>query len=61
VSIGDAQRVRQKSLILYSERTEPAARRLAAQYGIWIAKEARPGPLTILLGRDWVSRRQARA
>jgi len=61
VTIGDAQRVRQKSLILYSERTEPAARRLAAQYGIWIAKEARPGPLTILLGRDWVSRRQARA
>lgn len=60
VTIGDYGRVREKSLVLYSEKTERAARKLAAKYGIWIAKEARPGPLTILLGRDWVTRRQAR-
>lgn len=58
VSIGDAARVREKSLILYSSATEQAARRLAARYGFWVAREARPGPLTILLGRDWASRQK---
>lgn len=58
VTIGDSGRVRQKSLILYSATSEQAARRLSARLGIWIAKEARPGPLTILLGRDWVTRGQ---
>lgn len=61
VTIGDSDRVRRKSLILYSEATEQAARRLAARLGIWIAREARPGPLTILLGRDWVNRSQPEA
>lgn len=61
VTIGDSARVRQHSLVLYSEATEKAARRLAKQMGIWIAKDARPGPLTVLLGRDWATRRQARA
>jgi hypothetical protein len=61
VTIGDSARTRRKSLILYSAATKQAARRLAARYGIWIAKEARPGPLTILLGRDWVMHRQERA
>jgi hypothetical protein len=61
VTIGDSARIRQRSLVLYSEKTEKAARRLAAQFGFWIAKEARPGPLTILLGRDWATRSQSRA
>jgi hypothetical protein len=61
VTIGDSARIRQRSLVLYSEKTEKAARRLAAQFGFWIAKEARPGPLTILLGRDWANRSQSRA
>jgi hypothetical protein len=60
VTIGDAGRVRQRSLVLYSPATEQIARRLAAQYGFGIAKEARPGPLTVLLGRDAVGRTLAR-
>ena len=61
VTIGDSARVRQHSLVLYSEANEQAARRLATHFGFWIAREARPGPLTVLLGRDWVKRSQARA
>lgn len=61
VTIGDSARIRERSLVLYSEKTEQAARRLAAQFGFWIAREARPGPLTILLGRDWANRSQSRA
>jgi LytR cell envelope-related transcriptional attenuator/Tetratricopeptide repeat len=61
ITIGDSGRVREHSLVLYSEKTEKAARRLAARFNIWIAKEARPGPLTVLLGRDWAKRSQARA
>jgi hypothetical protein len=60
VTIGDAGRIRQRSLVLYSPATELIARRLAAQYGFGIAKEARPGPLTVLLGRDAVGRTLAR-
>lgn len=60
VTIGDAGRVRQRSLVLYSPATEQIARRLAEQYGFGIAKEARPGPLTVLLGRDAVGRTLAR-
>ena len=56
VSIGDAGRIRQKSLVLYSPATAAAARRLAAQFGFGIAKDARPGPLTVLLGRDAIAR-----
>ena len=61
VSIGDANRVRQKSLVLYSPSTAQAAHRLAAQFGFRIAKEARPGPLTVLLGRDAIARRRPTA
>lgn len=60
VAIGNSSRIREKSLILYSAETEQAARRLANRFGFWIAREARPGPLTILLGRDWANRDQAR-
>ena len=54
VTIGDAGRVREKSLILYSPATMSAARRLASEFGMAIARDPRPGPLTILLGRDAV-------
>jgi len=60
VSIGDASKVRERSLILYSEASAPVARKLAAKFGFMIAREARPGPITILLGRDAVGVRQAR-
>ena len=59
VSIGDAQKVRERSLILYSEASAPVARKLAAKFGFMIAREARPGPITILLGRDAIRVRQA--
>ena len=52
VSIGDAERVREKSLVLYSRATADAARRLAAELGIGLARDPRPGQLTVLLGRD---------
>jgi hypothetical protein len=61
VAIGNSSRIREKSLILFSAETEEAARRLANRFGFWIAREARPGPLTILLGRDWADRDQARS
>jgi len=61
VDIGNSSRIREKSLVLYSAATEQAARRLANKFGFWIAREARPGPLTILLGRDWADRNQARS
>lgn len=56
VRIGDADRVRQRSLVLYSPATAGAAKRLAAEFGFGIAKDPRPGPLTVLLGRDAIGR-----
>jgi Flp pilus assembly protein TadD len=61
VSIGDADRVRQRSLVLYSTATAQAARRLAAEFGFGIARDPRPGPLTVLLGRDSVGRAEKRS
>jgi hypothetical protein len=61
VSIGDADRTRQKSLILYSTATAEAARRLAAEFGFGIARDPRPGPLTVLLGRDSIGRAEKRS
>ena len=60
VSVGDAERVRDKSLILYSATTAEAARKLAGELKLAIARDPRPGPLTILLGRDAV-RKPAKA
>jgi hypothetical protein len=54
VSIGDAAKVRERSLVLYSPATMAAAQKLAAEFGFGIARESRPGPLTVLLGRDAV-------
>ena len=61
VLIGDAGRVREKTLVLYSPATAGAARRLATEFGFGIAKIPRPGPLTVLLGRDAVRRPQAKS
>ena len=61
VSIGDALRVRERSLVLYSAATRAAAKRLASQFGFAIAKEARPGQITVLLGRDFIRPTQKKA
>ena len=52
VTIGDADRIRDRSLVLFSEATAAHAQRLARQFGFALARDARPGALTILLGRD---------
>jgi hypothetical protein len=54
IGIGDADRMRDRSLVLYSPATEQAARRLSLQLGFAIAREPRTGGLTVLLGRDAV-------
>ncbi len=61
VVIGDAGRVRERTLVLYSPATADAARRLSAEFGFGIARDARAGPLTVLLGRDAVRRGQAKS
>ena len=61
VSIGDALLVRQRSLVLYSAATAAVAKRLATQFGFAIAKDARPGQITILLGRDSIGPAQKRS
>ena len=61
VAIGDARRVRDKSLVLFSAATAGVARRLAAELGFGIARDARPGPITLLLGRDAIDRTRARS
>lgn len=60
VSIGDADRVRERSLVLYSAANAPAARKISAQLGLALARDPRPGTLTLLLGRDAVGRFLAR-
>jgi len=52
VVIGDADRTRDRSLVLYSEATAEHAQQLARRLGFALARDARPGALTILLGRD---------
>ena len=54
VAIGDAAKVRQHSLVLYSAHNRQMARRLAAQLGFALARQPRPGRVTVLLGRDAV-------
>ena len=61
VLIGDAGRVRERTLVLYSPATADAARRLSAEFGFGIARDPRSGPLTVLLGRDAVRRGQAKS
>jgi hypothetical protein len=54
ITIGDADRMRDRSLVLYSPPSEQTARRLSKQFGFDIAREPRSGGLTVLLGRDAV-------
>ena len=58
---GDADRVRQRSLVLYSPATAVAARTLAAEFGFELAKDSRPGWLTVLLGKDAITRSRRRS
>jgi cytochrome c-type biogenesis protein CcmH/NrfG len=52
VAIGDARRMRDRSLVLYSPATEKAARRLSNQFGYQIARQPQSAGLIVLLGRD---------
>ncbi len=52
VAIGDARRMRDRSLVLYSPATEEAARRLSKQFGYQIARQPQSAGLIVLLGRD---------
>lgn len=54
IAIGDALQTRERSLILYSADNQPLAKRLATQFGFALAREPRPGRVTVLLGRDAV-------
>ncbi|GAA4712249.1 LytR C-terminal domain-containing protein [Sphingomonas lutea] len=61
VIIGDADRVRDRTLVLYSLESADAARRLSQEFGFGIARNPRSGPLTVLLGRDSVRPSQAKS
>jgi tetratricopeptide (TPR) repeat protein len=52
VAVGDAEAVRQRSLILYPKGTQAAAKRLATRLGFATAERNDVRQLTILLGRD---------
>jgi len=61
MEIGDANRVRQTSLILYPPNRRGTAVRLGAQFGIPIAKRASGNEFVMLIGRDLASRTAPRA
>jgi hypothetical protein len=52
MAVGDAAAVRSRSLIVYPQGTETAARRLSTRLGFAMAKRADVRQVTILLGRD---------
>jgi tetratricopeptide (TPR) repeat protein len=54
ISIGDANKVRARSLILYPARQRILARKLSAQFGFAAAPNQGVEQVTILLGRDAV-------
>lgn len=51
IEIGDHAEIRLRSIVLYPPERRRLAKSLAAQFGIE-AREAKGGPLTVLLGRD---------
>ena len=61
MAIGDANRVRQTSLILYPPNRRGTAVRLGAQFGIPIAKRASGNEFVMLIGRDLAKRTAPRA
>jgi hypothetical protein len=52
MAVGDAAAVRSRSLIVYPQGTQAAARRLSARLGFAIAERPDVRQVTILLGRD---------
>jgi hypothetical protein len=52
LAIGNARRARQSSLILYPANRRDLAKRLSAQFGIAIARNATGTEIVVLLGRD---------
>jgi hypothetical protein len=60
LAIGNARRVRQSSLVLYPAHKRALAKRLAAQFGIAIAKHPSGTDLVVLLGRDAAARNPVR-
>jgi hypothetical protein len=52
MAIGDAATVRARSLIVYPQGTQAAARRLSARLGFAMAERSDVRQVTILLGRD---------
>jgi hypothetical protein len=55
IAVGDAEAVRQRSLILYPKGSQAAASRLATRLGFATAARNDVRQLTILLGRDAAS------
>jgi hypothetical protein len=60
LAIGNARRVRQSSLVLYPAHKRALAKRLAAQFGIALAKNPSGTDLVVLLGRDATRRNPVR-
>jgi hypothetical protein len=60
LAIGNANRVRQSSLVLYPAHQRALAKRLAAQFGIALAKNASGSDVIVLLGRDATRRNPTR-
>jgi hypothetical protein len=60
LAIGNARRVRQSSLVLYPAHQRALAKRLAAQFGIALAKNASGTDVVVLLGRDSTRRNPTR-
>lgn len=60
LAIGNARRVRQSSLVLYPAHQRALAKRLAAQFGIALAKNPSGTDLVVLLGRDAARRNPVR-
>jgi hypothetical protein len=60
VAIGNARRIRQSSLVLYPAHERALAKRLAAQFGIALAKGPSGTDVVVLLGRDATRRNPVR-
>ena len=61
LAIGNARRVRESSLVLYPAHQRTLAKRLAAQFGIPLAKHASGKDVVVLLGRDSTRRNRVRS
>lgn len=57
VSTDDSPRVLDRSIVLYAAADHGKARQIARQLRVGIAREPRPGKITVLLGRDAIAPR----